>query len=112
VSYSTANPTTDVVGWKAYNDLYIMQLDPETGQIVGVPEEVIPPNNLGAYAYWGRRYVWSPDGTQLAWALAEVGLVDQKTGEYATLLAFSPYSPCSHGPSSGYRPCPGPTMGG
>ena len=31
VSYSTANPQSDGVGWRAYNDLYLMPLDPETG---------------------------------------------------------------------------------
>ena len=31
ISYSTANPTTDGAGWRAYNDLYLIQLDPEIG---------------------------------------------------------------------------------
>jgi hypothetical protein len=93
VSYSTMTPTSDAVGWRAFNDLFVMQLDSETGEVIGVPEEIIPSNNLGAYSYWGRRYVWSPDGSQVAWALADsVGLVNRDTGDYVTLLTFSPYS--------------------
>jgi hypothetical protein len=94
VSYSTADPTTDVPGWQAYNDLYLMQLDSESGQTVTV-DELIPQNALGVYAYWGRRYIWSPDGTQLAWALADsVGLVDleAKKPEFTTLLTFPEYA--------------------
>src|SRR5690606_7013017 len=37
VAYSTANPATEAPGWRAYNDLYVMQLDPETGEVLGVP---------------------------------------------------------------------------
>lgn len=93
VSYSTANPTTDGAGWRAYNDLYLMQLDPETGEALGV-EEVIAANALGTYPWWGRRYLWSPDGTRLAWALADsVGTVDLETGDYITLATFSEYAP-------------------
>ncbi len=94
VAYSTANPLADPPGWRAYNDLYVMQLDPETGEVLGVPEEIIPQNALGTYPWWGRRYVWSPDGTKVAWANADsVGLVDLETGEYVTLLTFPEYAP-------------------
>lgn len=94
VAYSTANPTTDAPGWRAYNDLYVMQLDPETGEVLGVPQEIIPQNALGTYPWWGRRYVWSPDGAQVAWANADsVGLVDLETGEYVTLFTFAEYAP-------------------
>lgn len=94
VAYSTANPATEAPGWRAYNDLYVMQLDPETGEVLGVPEEIIPQNALGTYPWWGRRYVWSPDGTKVAWANADsVGLVDLETGEYVPLLTFAEYAP-------------------
>jgi hypothetical protein len=93
VSYSTANPSTDGAGWRAYNDLYLMQLDPETGEALDV-EEVIAANALGTYPWWGRRYLWSSDGTQLAWAMADsVGTVNLETGDYLTLATFSEYAP-------------------
>ena len=93
ISYSTAAPRNDVPNWQAYNDLYLMQLDPQTGQALGGFDEVVAPNLLGIYAYWGRRFSWSPDGTQLAWALADsVGLVDLETGEFRALLNFPEYA--------------------
>jgi len=93
VSYSTATPTSTGAGWQALNDLYIMQLDPEEGTIIGVPERVIAPNGLGAYAYWGRRFLWSPDGTKLAWAnAASVGLVEMEKGHLTALLTFTEYA--------------------
>lgn len=94
VSYSTADPS-EGGAWRAYNDLYVMQIDPETGESLADGfEEIISANALGAYAYWGRRYVWSPDGAHLAWANANgVGVVDLETGDYTTLLSFPEYKP-------------------
>ncbi len=93
VSYSTAN--LDGAGWRAYNDLYIMQLDPDTGE--PLPNElkvIMSSNSLGSYSYWGRRFAWSPDGTYLAWANADsLGLVDLDKGEFTTLLSFREYAP-------------------
>jgi hypothetical protein len=95
ISYSTANPTTDGAGWRAFNDLYVIQLDPDSGEMLpGTFEEIISSNALGSYAYWGRRLRWSPDGTQLAWANADsLGLVDLDTGDFSTLMSFSEYAP-------------------
>ncbi|MBN1679044.1 MAG: G5 domain-containing protein [Anaerolineae bacterium] len=92
IAYSTADPTNSVPNWQAYNDLHLMQLDPDTGETLTL-DQVIRPNALGVYAYWGRRYRWSPDGTQLAWALADsVGLVDLDTGDFITLATFPEYA--------------------
>jgi len=91
VSYSTAVPTDGIPNWQAYNDLWLIQLDPETGETLDL-EEVVPSNALGIYSYWGRHYAWSPDGSKIAWALADsVGLVDVETGDYNTLLNFREY---------------------
>lgn len=92
VSYSTASPVDDVPNWQAYNDLYLMELDPQTGEAETVID-VVPQNSIGAYAYWGRNYRWSEDGTQVAWALADsVGLVDVESGDFQTLLSFPEYA--------------------
>jgi hypothetical protein len=92
LSYSTADPTD--AGWNAYNDLYLMQIDSETGAPIGAPENIVPQNSTGIYAYWGRRFVWSPDGGQVAWANGEsVGLVDLETGAFNSLLTFTNYAP-------------------
>jgi len=92
VSYSTASPVDDVPNWQAYNDLYVMELNPQTGEAETVTD-VVPQNSIGAYAYWGRNYRWSEDGTQVAWAVADsVGLVDLETGDFQTLLSFPEYA--------------------
>src|SRR5690606_37292816 len=71
-SYSTAAPRNDQIGWRAYNDLFVIELDPETGEPISDSiEPVIEQNALGAYAYWGRRFAWSPAGDRLAWASAD-----------------------------------------
>lgn len=95
VSYSTARPRSEGTGWSAFNDLYLAPLNPESGTVLSNEfEELIAPNALGSYAYWGRRFLWSPDGTYLAWANADsVGLVDLETGDFQTLLTFAEYAP-------------------
>lgn len=95
VSYSTARPRDEGAGWSAFNDLYLAPLNPESGSVLSNEfEELIAPNALGSYAYWGRRFLWSPDGQHLAWANADsVGLVNQETGEFETLLTFAEYAP-------------------
>jgi hypothetical protein len=94
-SYSTASPTTGGAGWRAYNDLYLMQVNPETGEtLTDGFQEIIPANALGIYPYWGRRFLWSPDGTQVAWANADsIGTIDLRTDEFDTLVSFPEYAP-------------------
>src|SRR5690606_40412372 len=56
-------------------------------------EPVIEQNALGAYAYWGRRFAWSPAGDRLAWASADgVGTVDLESGEFVPHLSFTEYA--------------------
>lgn len=94
LSYSTAVPTSDQIGWRAYNDLFTVELDPQTGEAISNSvEQIIEQNALGAYAYWGRRFLWSPSGEQLAWANANsVGTVDLERGEFVPLLSFTEYA--------------------
>ena len=94
-SYSTASPANEGAGWRAYNDLYLMQIDPTTGQALAQGfKEIVSANALGIYAYWGRRFAWSPDGQHIAWANADgVGVVDPQTGEFVPLLTFPEYAP-------------------
>ncbi|MCD4684851.1 MAG: G5 domain-containing protein, partial [Anaerolineae bacterium] len=95
VSYSTAQPRDEGAGWQAYNDLYLADLSPDTGAMLSnTLEIVISQNALGSFAYWGRRFMWSPDGQYLAWANADsVGLVNLDTGEFEALLTFAEYAP-------------------
>lgn len=93
VSYSTAEPRDDLLNWEAYNDLYLMKVDTETGQSIDF-QDVVEVNAIGIYSYWGTQYRWSPDGQQLAWSRADsVGLVDLKNGDFTTLATFPHFDP-------------------
>ncbi len=81
ISYSTAESQQSPPGWNAFNDLWIITIDPATGRQIRI-EEILPESSGGIYGWWGTNYEWSPDGTQLAWIRANaVGLVDLENGE-------------------------------
>jgi hypothetical protein len=87
ISYSTAEPQASPPGWRAFNDLWLMVINPSTGEQIRV-EEVITANSGGLYGWWGTEYKWSPDGTKLAWIRADsVGLVDFENKQIGTPLA-------------------------
>lgn len=91
ITYTTARAGGGSQGWDAFNDLFVARLNDQTGEIINV-EQIVPNNYLGLYAYWGTRFVWSPDGTQVAYAKADgVGLVDLETGEFAPFALSFPY---------------------
>lgn len=81
ISYSTGEGREAAPGWQAFNDLWLMRLDPATGEAVNV-RQVIEPSSGGLYGWWGTGFQWSPDGEKLAWVRADsIGLVDLETGE-------------------------------
>lgn len=75
--YSTAAATPGVApGWRAYNDLRRMRIDPVTGETINV-DEILGRSSGGLYSWWGTNFYWSPDGSKLAWVQADqIGLVD------------------------------------
>lgn len=84
IAYSIAEKTQGAPGWKARNDLYILD--------DGREREVQPPSAGEIYGWWGANFAWSPDGSLFAYADAdEVGVIDASTGERSTLLSFAPY---------------------
>jgi len=88
ISYSTAEARDAAPGWNAYNDLWVMRIDPQSGDALTV-EEMIPRSSGGLYGWWGTSYQWSPDGSQLAWVRADSsGLVDLENGSLSTLLTY------------------------
>jgi resuscitation-promoting factor RpfB len=72
-----------------------MRLDPSNGEPLSA-EQVLERSCNGLYCWWGVRYLWSPDGSQLAWVQADaVGLVDLESTEAAfgePLLRYAVYS--------------------
>lgn len=98
ISYSRAEARPTSPGWGALNDLWLMTINPATGEeVVITPLIEESPGRGGPFSWWGRAYAWSPDGTNLAWSHADgLGTVDLATGQLNPPLAsydvFSPRS--------------------
>jgi hypothetical protein len=97
LAYSTAERGGGIPGWKATNDLWLMTL-PEEGSRGEAKIEMLLPNTAEIpYAWWGRTYDWSPDGTYLAYGQADgVGMVAVADKVHLTLASFPSYRTRSH----------------
>lgn len=95
ISYSTGETASGAPGWLAYNDLWIMRVDPITGSSLEL-NQIVQRSTGGLYGWWGTTFQWSPDGTRLAWARADrIGLVDLNTGalnEENPLLSYAVFN--------------------
>lgn len=92
IAYSTAEARSAPPGWQAYNDLWLMRIDPASGAPLDV-NRVIEPNNGGFAGWWGTHYTWSADGRQLAFSRANgIGIVNLETGELQPLVTYTPFS--------------------
>lgn len=88
ISYSTGEARSTAPGWQALNDLWLMRIDPQTGESLNV-REIVERSSGGLYGWWGTNFEWSHDGEQLAWARADsAGIIDQETSEYISLLTY------------------------
>lgn len=88
ISYSTGEITATAPGWQAYNDLWVMRVDPQTGESLNA-RQLVERSSGWLYSWWGTNFAWSPDGSQLAWVRADsLGLVDTDTGAFETLLSY------------------------
>lgn len=99
ISYSRGEPRDTNPGWRALNDLWQIQIDPTSGNEINIDnilEEA--PNRGGPYSWWGRKYVWSPDGTQLVWIHADaVGMVDLEAGDLnPPIITYDEFTPRSN----------------
>ncbi len=98
ISYSRAEPRLTSPGWGAFNDLWLITIDPQTGEeVVLNPLIEESPGRGGPFSWWGRGYAWSPDGSQLAWVHADsVGTVNLDSGELnPPLMRYEVFSPRS-----------------
>ncbi len=92
ISYSGGEITSNSPGWQAYNDLWIMRLDPSTGELLNA-RQLVDKSSGWLYSWWGTEFQWSPDGSKLAWVRADsMGLVDTNTGAFQTLLTYPVFS--------------------
>ncbi len=96
ITYSTAEPRDATPGWLAFNDLWQMRIDPQTGESLSV-HQILDRSGGGLYGWWGTRFEWSPDGRYLAWAQADgIGLVDWEANELSQpLLNYAVFRPVS-----------------
>lgn len=88
ISYSTGEAVAESPGFRAYNDLFSMQINTQTGEALDV-RQLVQPSSAFLYAWYPTTFTWSPDGSELACVLADsVGLVDLQTGACRPLLNF------------------------
>ncbi len=102
IAYTTAERVANPPGWRANNDLWLLNLpqlvtnEGDTEVITPKPVQILPPSTPGLYPWWGTTFTWSPQGDRLAYARAdEIGLVNLKTTKTITdsltpLLEFEP----------------------
>jgi hypothetical protein len=92
ISYSTANPTTDGAGWRAFNDLYVIH-SIDGGKCCRARSRDYFVNAL-LVTLTGAALTLIP-----GWYAAglgqcgQPGLVDLDTGDFSTLMSFSEYAP-------------------
>ena len=92
ISYSSGEITETSPGWQAYNDLWIMRFDPNSGDSLNA-RQLVERSSGWLYSWWGTVFQWSPDGSHLAWVRADsMGLVDTEDGEFETLLTYPVFS--------------------
>jgi Tol biopolymer transport system component len=88
ISYSTGEAVAESPGFRAYNDLFAMEINPQTGEAIDV-RSLVQPSSSGFYPWWPTTFAWSPDGSELACVRADsVGLVDLQTGDCRPLITF------------------------
>jgi Tol biopolymer transport system component len=111
IAYSTAERTASSPGWRANNDLWLIQAsDPVTGSQgeLMAATQVISPSTAGVYSWWGTSFKWSPDGRKFAYARADqIGVVDilsQTTTVLADFAAYQTYSEWVWLPSLAWSP--------
>lgn len=88
ISYTRGEARQTAPGWQAFNDLWLMRVDVQSGDALSI-DEVLKPSSGGLYGWWGTTYEWSADGTSLGWVRADsIGTVNLETGELNPLLQF------------------------
>lgn len=90
IAYSTVEPRDAAPGWQANNDLYYKKFS--SSGTLNPQIEVVEANSGGIYGWWGSNFVWSPDGTRLAYARPDdIGTVSLKDGKFLSKISQIPY---------------------
>ncbi len=89
LAYSTGERSAGTAGWKALNNLWLMNIDLESGRTLTI-EEALPESNGGFYGWWGTNFAWSPLGDRMAWVRPDgFGLVDFARRRPITLADYA-----------------------
>lgn len=80
-------------GWKANNDLWLVDLVNAAGEFApDEPERILRGESAGIYGWRGAPFAWSPDGKKIAYARPDqVGWVDISSRRAFPFASFSPY---------------------
>ncbi len=90
IYYSTVEPRAAAPGWQANNDLGMVNFS--AGWSTN-PKEIVESNAGGIYGWWGMNFMWSPNGSKLAYARPDgIGLVNVDTGKFDPLLDITALS--------------------
>lgn len=90
VAYSTVEQRDAAPGWQANNDLFYKTFS-ATGT-VGSAIDKVEANSGGIYGWWGLSYLWSPDGSRLAFTRPDsIGTVVLNKGTYNTYGTITPF---------------------
>ncbi len=90
IAYSTVEPRDSAPGWQANNDLYYKTFS--SSNTIGSAIDKVEANSGGIYGWWGITYVWSPDGSRLAFVRPDsIGTVNLKKGTFNTVASITPY---------------------
>ncbi|OGO32163.1 MAG: hypothetical protein A2Z16_02250 [Chloroflexi bacterium RBG_16_54_18] len=94
VIFSTVEPRTAAPGWQANNDLVALTYS-DTGWTTDW-SVLVQANSGGIYGWWGMDFLWSPDGSELAYTRPDgIGLVDFETSTYTNTIDITPWQ--AHG---------------
>jgi len=93
IAYTTGERSEGTPGWSALNNLWLMQIDPRTGNILSIREAL--PEATGGYTdRWGGHFAWSPLGDTVAVASSRaISLVDFAQKRRLPLVEFAPLQP-------------------
>lgn len=92
VVFSTVEPRSTAPGWQANNDLYALSFSSSGWVSKWEDKPILEPNSGGIYGWWGMNFVWSPDGTRLAYARPDsIGVLDFDNGVMTATLGLLPF---------------------
>lgn len=92
IAYSTGERGQGRAPWKSLNNLWLMQIDRQTGRTLSI-QEIIGEDAGGPFGWWGTNFAWSPRGDRLAWVKADsVGVVEIEGKQVKTLLEYPEFN--------------------